>query len=150
MDIKTLDRSDLEQVKGILKKASLPFADLAAAQMDHFLGVCSGTDDLVGVIGLECYGRAGLLRSLAVRKDFRNQGIGTNLMHHVQVLATRLDLKALYLLTTTAEGYFRRHGFTPFDRHKVPAPVEKSAEFRYLCPDSAVCMRKVLIGHGLG
>ena len=47
---------------------------------------------------------------------------------------------AVYL-TTTAEGYFARHGFGAIDRATVPPAIRSSAEFSTLCPTTAVVMR---------
>jgi amino-acid N-acetyltransferase len=49
-------------------------------------------------------------------------------------------VKALYLLTTTAERYFPSFGFATISRNEVPEPVRASAEFRNVCPVSAVAM----------
>ena len=149
MNIEKLSSSDLEQVKQILEDAGLPLVDLTAAHMGHFMGARLKTGELAGVIGLEVYERAGLLRSLAIREEYRGRGIAGELINTLHAYALSAGIGDLYLLTTTAEGYFARHGFEPFDRQKVPVPVGESAEFRSLCPDTAVCMRK-RIGSQLG
>ena len=50
------------------------------------------------------------------------------------------------LLTTTAEDFFVRRGYGVVGRDAAPAVVQKTTEFRSLCPDSAVCMMKHLAG----
>ena len=57
--------------------------------------------------------------------------------------ARERGLGAVYLLTTTAEGYFPRFGFARITREEVPDPVQASVEFREACPASAVVMRKL-------
>jgi amino-acid N-acetyltransferase len=47
-------------------------------------------------------------------------------------------------LTETAQAFFQRLGYTAIDRARVSDHVKQSAEFRSLCPDSAVCMSKAL------
>jgi amino-acid N-acetyltransferase len=49
------------------------------------------------------------------------------------------------LLTETAETFFRRLGYEAIDRHYVSEDLKQSAEFRALCPASAVCMTKSLV-----
>src|SRR3546814_5225514 len=49
---------------------------------------------------------------------------------------------SLYLLTTTAEPFFRRHGYETAERTDVPAVIAQSAEFRSLCPASAALLYK--------
>ena len=48
------------------------------------------------------------------------------------------------LLTETAEKFFRAIGYEVIDRRHVPEEIKQSAEFRSLCPASAVCMTKLL------
>jgi N-acetylglutamate synthase-like GNAT family acetyltransferase len=48
------------------------------------------------------------------------------------------------LLTETAETFFRRLGYTVIERDQAPSAVASSAEFRTLCPATAVCMTKRL------
>ncbi|MEW5867584.1 MAG: GNAT family N-acetyltransferase, partial [Bacillota bacterium] len=49
----------------------------------------------------------------------------------------------VYLLTTTAEAYFRTFGFEAVPRDEVCPEVRESSEFRGACPQSAVVMRLV-------
>lgn len=48
------------------------------------------------------------------------------------------------LLTETAEAFFRSLGYAAIDRRFVSEEPKQSAEFRSLCPVSAVCMSKAL------
>ena len=53
-----------------------------------------------------------------------------------------LGLCRLWLLTTTADSFFRRLGFVAHDRTAAPAVVTDSAQFSALCPASAVLMAR--------
>ena len=59
-------------------------------------------------------------------------------------LASR-GIREFYLLTTTAQEYFRKRGFKVIDRDEVHPQLLGSEEFRGACPDSAVCMRLVML-----
>jgi amino-acid N-acetyltransferase len=59
-------------------------------------------------VGLEPCGQDALLRSLVVAPDERAHGLGTSLVEHAEQEARKRGLRALYLLTTTAEGFFSR------------------------------------------
>jgi N-acetylglutamate synthase and related acetyltransferases len=72
----------------------------------------------------------------------RSTGLGLALVDRILRHARERGLGAVYLLTTTAEGYFPRFGFTRVARDEVPDPVRASVEFREACPASAVAMRK--------
>jgi amino-acid N-acetyltransferase len=56
-------------------------------------------------------------------------------------LARSGGARELYLLTTTAEGYFPRLGFERIARDELPAALAASEELRGACPASAVTMR---------
>ncbi len=142
MTLDPLDRDALPQVRALLEAAHLPVADLATARPEFF-GL---RDDagLVGVIGLERHGKAALLRSLAVRDDQRGRGLGTTLVRELEGRAPDLGVRELWLLTTTAEPFFRQLGYVPAPREAAPVAVRETAEFRGVCPTSAACLTKVI------
>lgn len=141
--------ADLPAVERLLRDSGLPttgVAELLAARADDFVV----TDDprapgeLAAVAGLEVCCDDALLRSVAVRPDWRAHGLGQALVRRVVCRAEERGLRALYLLTMTAEHYFPRFGFTPVDRATVPAEIAATLEFRSACPASAVAMAKPL------
>jgi amino-acid N-acetyltransferase len=99
---------------------------------------------IVGCAALEVYADGALLRSVAVDDRFKGGGIGTELTTSALRLAGTLGVPAVYLLTTTAEGFFPRWGFERIARNEAPPGVQTSEEFRTACPASAAVMRKVL------
>jgi amino-acid N-acetyltransferase len=50
----------------------------------------------------------------------------------------------LYLLTTTAEGFFERLGYRRVVRENAPEAIRQTKEFSGLCSSSAAFMAKVL------
>jgi len=68
---------------------------------------------IVGVAGLEQYGDAGLLRSVAVDRSVQGSGVGRSLVDDRVRRARELALDRVILLTTTAAPYFRVLGFEP-------------------------------------
>ncbi|RDZ28943.1 arsenic resistance N-acetyltransferase ArsN2 [Lysobacter silvisoli] len=133
---------ELVQVRALLAAAALPTADLDDAAVRFTVADCD--DALVGVIGLQAFGASGLLRSLAVRADARGHGLGNALVGSLEAQARVSGLRELVLLTETAQAYFAARGYRLIDRQAAPAAVLASAEFRSLCPASAVCMLKPL------
>jgi N-acetylglutamate synthase-like GNAT family acetyltransferase len=67
--------------------------------------------------------------------------VGQALVRALLVHATSRGIRELYLLTTTAEEFFRWFGFERIAREAVPEPVRASVEFRESCPASATVMR---------
>jgi N-acetylglutamate synthase-like GNAT family acetyltransferase len=130
------DRGSIEQ---LLTARDLPTAGVRE-HLDGFVVAVRG-GALLGCAGVEHHGEVGLLRSVAVMEDAGGRGVG-----HVLVLATldrarALGLRELYLLTTTASGYFPRFGFETVGREALPPALSASEELRGACPASAIAMR---------
>jgi amino-acid N-acetyltransferase len=130
-------------VKRLLSDAELPTADLTPGHMEHFFA-CGKKGDINGVIGLELYGPVALLRSLAVTSPERGRGLGMQLVAHAERYAHDRGVGALYLLTATAEPFFRRLGFERVCRDDVPEAIKATGEYSGICPASAAVMAKAL------
>ena len=101
--------------------------------------------DIVGVAGLEVCCDNALLRSVAVLPDWRSHGLGRALVTRVISDAEARGVRALYLLTTTAEHYFPTFGFERIARSDVPADIQETAEFQSACPASATVMCRACV-----
>jgi len=130
--------SDFAAVIKLLSGAGLPTAGIPADL--HGFIVAEHVGRLVGVTGLERHGSVGLLRSVAVTSDVRGMGLGAALVEKALSDSAADGVTDVYLLTSTAEGYFRRHGFRPVSRDIVPAAIKESLEFREACPATAAVM----------
>jgi hypothetical protein len=53
-------------------------------------------------------------------------------------------VRALYLLTATAESFFEHRGYRRIDRAKAPSAIQSTREFASLCPASSAFMIKQL------
>lgn len=134
--------SDLPRVERLLTESSLPLDGVKEA-LPTF-AVAELGDDLVGVAGLEICCDDALLRSVAVRPEWRSKGVGRALVTRVIADAEARGLRALYLLTTTAEHYFPSFGFSKITRDDVPDAVRETKEFTEACPASATVMSRLL------
>jgi amino-acid N-acetyltransferase len=95
-------------------------------------------------VGLEIYGDVALLRSLVVSAAARTQGLGSALVLHAEEYAASHQVRSLYLLTTTAAGYFEHRGYRRSDRSEAPPSIQSTREFSSLCPSSSAFMIKRL------
>ena len=130
---------DAVVVSRLLAQAELP----AAGLLDQFpaaYALARRGDEVTGVAGLETYGASGLLRSVAVVPALRRSGTGRALVADRLAAAQVRGLDAIYLLTTTAAGYFQTLGFSPAPREEAPADLAASPELSGACPASATCM----------
>jgi amino-acid N-acetyltransferase len=133
---------DLDEILALLVTSNLPLDGLR----DHLATTLVARDGgrVVGSAALERYADGSLLRSVAVLPDCRGRRHGRGLTAAAIRLARECQAPALYLLTTTAEDFFRTHGFERISRGEVPAAVQTSVEFTSACPSSATVMRKWL------
>lgn len=144
MRIRKARNSDLTAVEQLLAASKLPLDGVR----DHFADfiVAEEHDGIEGAVGLEKYDSIALLRSAVVAPAYRGSGIGRQLIEAVLERAEADGIDELYLLTTTAEKYFPRFGFTATTRAAVPERLKASAEFQGACPDTAIVMKRRLAG----
>jgi len=134
--------NDLALIQTLLESLGLP-KEGVMEHLEHFM-VLMQSDRLIGTIGLEVYGKSALLRSLGVAEGFQSMGLGRRLCEAILEKAKSMNISEIYLLTETAEGFFRKYGFERIPREDVNRPVSDSVEFRSCCPVSASCMKKHL------
>jgi amino-acid N-acetyltransferase len=142
ISIREAREQDIPAIQRLLRESNLP-ADDAAEHWKAFLVAVSGSE-LVGTVGIEVTGSAGLLRSLAVAEHLRGIGLGITLYNEVLAKARSLGIRELGLLTTTAEGFFSRFGFRRETRSPLPPFIASSKEYKIFCPSTAVIMTKTL------
>lgn len=123
---------------------SLPVSDLRNSSRTTLFGVRDG-GRIIGVVGIELFETVGLIRSLAVDKTARKSGFGRKLVAKAEEWTGEKGVETLYLLTTTANGYFSRFGYEVLPRSEAPAPIAGTSQFTELCPGSAVFMSKSLV-----
>ncbi|MEO8909056.1 MAG: arsenic resistance N-acetyltransferase ArsN2 [Gemmatimonadaceae bacterium] len=145
MHIRKATIDDLPAVEELLSASKLPIEGVRDNLADFVVAEDAGA--IAGVIGLEKYGSAALLRSAVVSPMHRGTGIGRQLVEHLLKHVEDTGIDEIYLLTTTAEEYFPRFGFVRTTRSAVPDAVRTSAEFRGACPETAAVMtRRIVAG----
>ena len=127
----------------LLQAHGLPFSDITVEHLEHFFFVGS-VGSPTGLAGIEIYGTDALLRSLVVAEHARTQGLGSALVQHAEDYAAAREVRAMYLLTTTAERFFEGRGYRRVDRTQAPRSIQTAPEFASLCPASSAFMIKQL------
>jgi amino-acid N-acetyltransferase len=130
-------------IKQLLAGCDLLHEDITPVLLEHFLLGWDG-DRMVAVVGLEIQNHEALLRSLAVDAAYRNRRIATGLVNKIEDYAKSLKVESLYLLTLTAEAFFKKCGYRTTVRDSAPAGIQGTAEFKSLCPATAACLVKHL------
>jgi amino-acid N-acetyltransferase len=136
--------ADVDAIKALLEANDLPTAGVD----EHWKTFIIARDGehVVGCGGAEAYQFAALIRSIAVTPDARSRGVGRRMVRQLLDRLASRGIREFYLLTTTAEEYFRKRGFKTIDRDEVHPQLLASREFQDACPSSAVCMRLVMLG----
>ena len=137
--IRNASSQNIDVVIELLKNADLPVDDVASIFGECF-AIAIENDSIVGTAGVEQLGTFGLFRSVAVRADLRGKGIGEALTRNRIEWARAHGISDLYLLTTSAAGYFPRLGFAEVPRDSVPTEIARTTQFTSLCPSSAKAM----------
>jgi len=119
---------DVRSLKSLLRGYGLPRSDLGR-YLDHFLVAEGEGGGLAGSAGLEVYGRAAVLRSVAVAPSLRGNGLGSRLTEAALDLARRLGVQRVYLFTVDAASFFERFGFRAMHLDEVDPAIAPSREY---------------------
>lgn len=142
LTLRAATEADTEVIRDLLERSGLPTSDLSTARPEFV--IASTAEKIVGIGALEHFGGVALLRSVAVEPQQRGSGVGRLIVAELERRAQVAAIDELILLTMTAPNFFRTLGYEEKSRAEVPPSVLNSAEFRSLCPASAVCLAKSL------
>lgn len=142
--IRAATSTDSDAMTGLLQAADLPVTGVADTPGNFLVAEENGL--VVALGGLEAHPPDALLRSLAVDRTRRNDGLGRLVFDRLWQQAGAARYSGVYLLTTTAADYFERLGFARIERDQAPDGIRRSAEFARLCPDDAVLMLRSVTG----
>lgn len=141
LTIRQATPGDLPAIQSLLKANALPFEDLTPEHLHDFI-VLSQTSRVLGAIGMEREGKKALVRSLAVEPSMHSRGLGGRLLELIESRARDEGVEDLYLLTTSATGFFSLYGYERIERSDVPETLQAKPQFSSLCPSSAVPLFK--------
>ncbi len=120
--------NDIQFITALLLDADLPPDDLET-WIGNFL-LLSVEGKTVGCIGLESWGKVGLLRSFVISEDYRSKGLGIKLYNRLIALAKEMKLRSILLLAKGASKFFEKNGFKFIERNEAPESVKKSIQFQ--------------------
>lgn len=133
--------SDAERQVAIelLQTHKLPVSDI---DDDKLLYVLFEGEKAIGTAGLEIFDDCALLRSVSILKEKQRIGYGKIINGEIEKYAKESGINCMYLLTTAAKNFFDKQGYCTIKRDEAPQSVKATAEFKSLCPSSAVVMKK--------
>ncbi|CAE6853090.1 arsenic resistance N-acetyltransferase ArsN2 [Paraburkholderia aspalathi] len=145
MQIRKANDADLGEIRNLLNEHGLPVEDVSMTLIEGFLVAENASGMVVGSGGLERIGSSALLRSIALKSEWRGTGVARELVGRLGDNARLLGQQEVWLLTTTAERFFERAGYERVSRDEVPGEIRLCRQFAVLCPSTATCMRKMLL-----
>ena len=139
--IRNAEPGDYKDISDLLRDVNLPSEGIEDNIHNFIVMYLNGR--LIGTVGLEVYREKCVLRSLAVSKEYQNNGFGNILYSEIMKKTAKLEIKQVYLLTFSAEQYFKKRGFYLISRDEVEEEIRSQGEFQYQVCNSAVCMTKM-------
>jgi N-acetylglutamate synthase-like GNAT family acetyltransferase len=140
--LEPLPGDGMDDLAATLREAELPHEDLGGKSKRFFCASVAG--EIVGYVGLEISGPDALLRSAVIFIRARRQGLGRAMIERLLALASEYGIERVWLLTTSAPGFFAKLGFDHVERTTVPPAIAASEDFSDLCPSTAVCIVRAL------
>lgn len=131
VDIEASDR----RLARLLQACGLASEDAGGA---GFIGLARG-EELIACGGLERFGHAALLRSVAVAPEARGRGHGQAM---VLRLLAEASAREMWVLTEGAESFFAGLGFEAAERGAAPQDIQSSAQFTSKRCGAATAMRR--------
>ncbi len=126
----------------------MPTLDLESSQPRFIIARESNRVVATGALQRCAAGDWALLRSVAVAAAARGRGLGRGVVHELERLASAEGVSQLVLLTEGAAAFFEALGYRVIARASAPPEIQRSAQFRLLCPASSICLWKELRGPG--
>jgi len=126
-------------MRAALVTADLPISDLEASNGSFFRFEENGV--LVGFAGYEEHDGSALLRSVVVVPSARGTGSGRAIVEALLRAMRDNGIERTYLLTTTAEDFFRHLGFAEIARQEAPAAILATPQAMTICRTAALLSR---------
>ncbi|MBU2700385.1 ubiquinone/menaquinone biosynthesis C-methylase UbiE/N-acetylglutamate synthase-like GNAT family acetyltransferase [Sporomusaceae bacterium BoRhaA] len=130
--------NDWPGIRDVLTASGLPIVGLDL-NIHHFIVADRGP--IIGVLGAQYEQNKALIRSFAVISELRKAGVGMALWHQMQIQLKSKRIAEAYLLTETAQDYFKRTGFYEINRAEVPLSLLKESGLDQACPCTSHCMK---------
>ena len=128
IDLRKARPDEIEPVRALIVSEQMPAMELER-WIEEFW-VLDNDDEIVGCAGIEMYGEAAVLRSVATAPSIRGSGEGIRLVRRCLDYARELGAKRCYLFTMTAENFFPKFGFERCTLDNFEPSVRESWQYR--------------------
>ena len=138
MKIRAAEKNDINFISDLLKSMPLPCEDFKV-HLNNFY-VIEEKNNIIATAGYESCSSYALLRSFAVKQEYKGLGLAKKLYKTLEKKAKNENIKAFYLLTQTAVRYFEKLNFVCIEKNKTPESIKNTEQFKSICPNSAQLM----------
>ena len=130
--IRCAQLEDITRLELFLEEAGLS-KDGVQASIDYFLVMENHAEEMKATLGIEPFGKVGLLRSLAIRPDLTEKDLFL-LFEQIFILARDRQLTTLYLASNKKSSLeiFRLIGFTEEIIENLPAELFQSEHVKHI------------------
>lgn len=142
MNIVPASQNSFPAAIDLLKKNNLPTKDINSGTQ---LFVVEEGNNVIATVAVEYDYNNALLRSLCVSQEKRNSGIGKQLVDFIENYVKKQGVQTIFLLTTTAAGFFSKREYQIIHRSNVPEFIKNTKEYSVLCASSSTLMKKQLL-----
>lgn len=131
---------DVPELTQVIVEANLP-----AMFIEEFIGgfaVARQSGRIIAAGGMEVYGDAGFLRSIAVVREARGLGLGRNIADLLRADARASRLQHLFLFTQDAYTFWKHVRFTDIALDAWPVAAQACWQWQYVAANQEL-MRKI-------
>jgi amino-acid N-acetyltransferase len=138
LQIRAAQPTDALAIGAVLERCALPVDDLPRLVGNFHVAILE--TQLIGCACAELFDDTAIVRSVAVLREWRDQGVASHLVNAVMMRARANGARRAVLLTSACPSYFARYGFSLIHASKLPTQVLESQEFLRLRNTGALCM----------
>ncbi len=130
--------NETKKVEHLLEECKLSIKGLNEHIHNFYLAKLD--NKIIGSVGIEIYGKYGVIRSTAVLPEHRKKGIGAKLAGHMLDYAREKGIEELYLKTENEATFFKSVGFIGVSPDHIPEEVRHSEMLAESCCSTADTM----------
>ncbi len=99
-------------------------------------------EEVIGVGAFTICNAFVMLRSVCISHRYQKRGLGNVLCKQLFIKAKLLGLEDIYLLTDTAEAFFKKQQFNTINSKKLPTALENNVLVQSACSMSSIVMHR--------
>jgi amino-acid N-acetyltransferase len=142
LSFRVAEQNDAQSIKQFVAQAGL-----SSEGIDHciqsFIILETDKKKMAGTVGLERYGKNGMIRSLVLDKDYSSEDLLLRLLTSVLRHAEQQGIETVYLLTRVT-AIFHTLGFAQIPYEQVPKIILASPHLQQYDKDQIAVMKRSL------